>query len=102
MMGTVNVLVVAIAAVAIVAIFGNTMIHLMVNVDSGDAPMVIMAIITVFGTIGASVTGIKIGESIGERRALRRHDETARETAQRERQESGPRQDGGGTETSPE
>ena len=97
-MSTVNVLVIAIAAVAIVAIFGNTMIHLMVNVDSGDAPMVIMAIITVFGTIGASVTGIKVGEGIGERRAQRRHGQQTGEAAQDERKEPGTRTDGGGEE----
>ena len=64
--------VVAIAIVGVVAIFGNTMIHLMVNVEAGDAPLVIMSAITVFGTLGGSVTGIKIGESIAERRAAKK------------------------------
>ena len=61
--------VIAIAVVGVIAIFGNTMIHLMVNVAPEDAPMVVMSIVTVFGTIGGSLAGIKIGESIGERKA---------------------------------
>ena len=97
-MSTVNILVVAIAVVAIVAIFGNTMIHLMVNVAPEDAPMVIMSIITVFGTIGGSVAGIKVGEGIAERRILKRGKQES-ETAQDERQEPGTRPDGTREET---
>ena len=61
--------VIAIAVVGVVAIFGNTVIHLMANVAPDDAPLVVMSIVTVFGTISSGLVGIKFGESIGERRA---------------------------------